>query len=173
MGPPPGGNLTYVKDLSKLGRELDQTIILDNSAMSYIFQPDNGIPITTWMENPHDRELLDLIPPLQVIAAADNVYEGIRRIGGIAALPINKNYNHFYNPYAYQAQLQAQQQQQQQQYNDNNNQANQHQQDNIDRNSSNDGQMDEPVNFSAKTQDLNENYEDDEEQEVDAIIQSY
>lgn len=87
---------------------MDQTIILDNAATSYMFQPDNGIPITTWMENPHDTELLDLIEPFRVIANSENVYEGIRRIGGIQNLPINRNlqmmqnnYNRMYPGYGY------------------------------------------------------------------------
>lgn len=33
----------YVKDLNKLGRELQQIIIVDNSPASYIFHPDNAV----------------------------------------------------------------------------------------------------------------------------------
>jgi len=33
----------YVKDLSKLGRELHQIIIVDNSPASYIFHPENAV----------------------------------------------------------------------------------------------------------------------------------
>ena len=33
----------YVKDLSKLGRELHQIIIIDNSPASYIFHPENAV----------------------------------------------------------------------------------------------------------------------------------
>jgi carboxy-terminal domain RNA polymerase II polypeptide A small phosphatase len=40
------GNL--VKDLSRLGRSLDQTAILDNSPTSYMLQPRNSIPIRSW-----------------------------------------------------------------------------------------------------------------------------
>lgn len=35
----------YVKDLNKLGRELEQIVIVDNSPASYIFHPDNAVRI--------------------------------------------------------------------------------------------------------------------------------
>lgn len=35
----------YVKDLNKLGRELQQIVIVDNSPASYIFHPDNAVSI--------------------------------------------------------------------------------------------------------------------------------
>lgn len=33
----------YVKDLNKLGRDLNQIVIVDNSPASYIFHPDNAV----------------------------------------------------------------------------------------------------------------------------------
>lgn len=41
----------YVKDLNKLGRELQQIIIIDNSPASYIFHPDNAV--STIYKNMH------------------------------------------------------------------------------------------------------------------------
>lgn len=35
----------YVKDLSRLGRDLNKVIIVDNSPASYIFHPDNAVSI--------------------------------------------------------------------------------------------------------------------------------
>lgn len=35
----------YVKDLNKLGRDLQKVIIVDNSPASYIFHPDNAVSI--------------------------------------------------------------------------------------------------------------------------------
>ncbi|KAJ1928028.1 hypothetical protein IWQ60_002443 [Tieghemiomyces parasiticus] len=55
-----GGN--YVKDLSRMGRPLTDLIIVDNSPASYAFHPNNAIPITTWFNDTHDTELLDLVP---------------------------------------------------------------------------------------------------------------
>lgn len=36
----------YVKDLSRLGRELNKVIIVDNSPASYIFHPENAVCVT-------------------------------------------------------------------------------------------------------------------------------
>ncbi|EDO49427.1 predicted protein, partial [Nematostella vectensis] len=55
----------YVKDLSKLGRDLKKVLILDNSPASYSFHPENAIPVTSWFDDPNDCELLELIPFLE------------------------------------------------------------------------------------------------------------
>lgn len=58
----------YVKDLSQVGRELRETIIIDNSPTSYIFHPQHAVPISSWFSDAHDNELLDLIPVLEDLA---------------------------------------------------------------------------------------------------------
>ncbi|CAG8674523.1 12493_t:CDS:2 [Funneliformis caledonium] len=63
----------YVKDLSQLGRELRDTIIIDNSPASYIFHQNNAVPISSWFNDPHDTELLDLIPFLEDLTTVDDV----------------------------------------------------------------------------------------------------
>jgi len=68
----------YVKDLSLLGRELKHCLILDNSPFSYMFQPDNAIPITSWFNDRNDRELFDLVSFLNTaIAECDDVVQVI------------------------------------------------------------------------------------------------
>ncbi|KIO30323.1 hypothetical protein M407DRAFT_69306 [Tulasnella calospora MUT 4182] len=52
----------YVKDLSRLGRPVEDMIILDNSPASYIFHPNNAVPVSSWFNDPHDTELTDLCP---------------------------------------------------------------------------------------------------------------
>ncbi|ORX98809.1 NIF-domain-containing protein [Basidiobolus meristosporus CBS 931.73] len=63
----------YVKDLSQLGRDIRQVMIIDNSPASYLFHPTNAVPISSWFNDPHDTELLDLIPVLEDLAEVDNV----------------------------------------------------------------------------------------------------
>ncbi|XP_044266590.1 phosphatase Herzog [Tribolium madens] len=64
----------YVKDLNKLGRELQQIVIVDNSPASYIFHPDNAVPVASWFDDMSDSELLDLIPFFEKLSKMDNVY---------------------------------------------------------------------------------------------------
>ncbi|KAG6917436.1 hypothetical protein DXG01_002522 [Tephrocybe rancida] len=63
----------YVKDLSQLGRPIADTIILDNSPASYIFHPNNAVPVSSWFNDPHDTELTDLIPFLTDLATVEDV----------------------------------------------------------------------------------------------------
>ena len=41
----------YVKDLSRIGRDLSRTIIVDNVAENFQLQPDNGIFIKSWFDD--------------------------------------------------------------------------------------------------------------------------
>ena len=47
----------YVKDLSLLNRDLSQTILVDNSPTSYMFQPKNAIACSSFIDDRRDREL--------------------------------------------------------------------------------------------------------------------
>ena len=62
--------LTYLQDLSQVGRDLRETIIIDNSPTSYIFHPQHAVPISSWFSDAHDNELLDLIPVLEDLAGS-------------------------------------------------------------------------------------------------------
>ncbi|CAG9326128.1 unnamed protein product [Blepharisma stoltei] len=66
-------NGNYVKDLSKLGRNLKDVIIIDNSPMSYSLQPYNGIPIISWFDDKEDRELEKLVPILEELTKVEDI----------------------------------------------------------------------------------------------------
>ncbi|ORY00678.1 NIF-domain-containing protein [Basidiobolus meristosporus CBS 931.73] len=64
---------SFVKDLSLLGRDLDSVIIVDNSPTSYLLHPSNAVPVSSWFNDLHDSELLDLGPFLQDIHDVEDV----------------------------------------------------------------------------------------------------
>merc|ERR1719478_645895 len=55
----------FAKDLSRLGRDLDRTLIIDNVQENFMMQPNNGIFIATWYDDPQDTALFTLIPLLE------------------------------------------------------------------------------------------------------------
>jgi len=73
-------NGLYIKDLRRIGRDLKDTIILDNNPISYIVKKENGIPIKTWHFDKGDVELVKLIPLFEYLSKVDDVRNVIRRI---------------------------------------------------------------------------------------------
>ncbi len=65
--------LSLPQDLSQLGRPIGDTIIIDNSPASYIFHPNNAVPVSSWFNDPHDTELTDLVPFLADLSQVDDV----------------------------------------------------------------------------------------------------
>ncbi|QPG74323.1 hypothetical protein FOA43_001650 [Brettanomyces nanus] len=61
----------YIKNLSQLGRPLEDVIIIDNSPASYIFHPQHSVPISSWFSDTHDCELTDLLPLLTDLAGKE------------------------------------------------------------------------------------------------------
>ncbi|XWS15881.1 hypothetical protein CRYUN_Cryun34aG0040400 [Craigia yunnanensis] len=51
----------YVKDLSKIGRDLGKVVIVDDNPKSYSLQPANAIPIKRFEDDIEDRELEKLM----------------------------------------------------------------------------------------------------------------
>ncbi|GIZ00486.1 carboxy-terminal domain RNA polymerase II polypeptide A small phosphatase 1 [Caerostris extrusa] len=68
----------YVKDLGRLGRDLHKVIIVDNSPASYIFHPDNAVPVNSWFDDMSDTELRDLIPFFEQLSKMEDVYSVLR-----------------------------------------------------------------------------------------------
>ncbi|KNC32514.1 hypothetical protein FF38_07288 [Lucilia cuprina] len=64
----------YIKDLNRLGRDLQKIVIVDNSPASYIFHPDNAVPVKSWFDDASDCELLELIPLFEKLSKVDSVY---------------------------------------------------------------------------------------------------
>lgn len=60
-------NGIYLKDLNRLGRDLARVIIVDNSAENFQLQPENGINIKTWHNDPNDNALIQLSKLLTLV----------------------------------------------------------------------------------------------------------
>ena len=71
-------NTAFVKDLSRLGRDLKDVIILDNSPIAYSLNPNNGFPISSWFEDKNDYELLQIIPILEFLSYVPDVRDYIK-----------------------------------------------------------------------------------------------
>ena len=73
-------NSSFVKDLKKLGRDLKDVVIVDNSPMAYLLNNDNGIPILTWFDDRNDRELYKIIPILEFLSLVPDVRDYIGKM---------------------------------------------------------------------------------------------
>ena len=73
-------NNAFVKDLSVIGRNMKDVIIADNSPASYLFQPENAIPILTWIDDLNDNKLYELVPVLELLSHFPDVREAIKEI---------------------------------------------------------------------------------------------
>ena len=63
----------FVNDLGLLGRDLDSVVMIDNSAISYKFQPKNGIECVPFIDNKDDKELIEIIPFMEYLSKKQDV----------------------------------------------------------------------------------------------------
>jgi RNA polymerase II subunit A small phosphatase-like protein len=66
-------NGVYVKDLSLIGRDPKDVILVDNSPNSFLLQPENAYHIKNFFDDKTDRELTRLSAFLQRITKVDDV----------------------------------------------------------------------------------------------------
>ena len=64
---------TYMKDMSKLGRRIEDVILIDNSPNSYKLQPENALPCTSWYDDLDDNELYVYMPLLKGLSTVPDV----------------------------------------------------------------------------------------------------
>ncbi|CAN3474996.1 nuclear envelope morphology protein 1 [Diutina catenulata] len=65
----------YLKDLSRFfpPEELKNVVILDNSPVSYALHETNAVMIEGWINDQHDRDLLNLLPMLRSLSHSIDV----------------------------------------------------------------------------------------------------
>ncbi len=73
-------NNAFVKDLTRLGRQMKDVIIVDNSPVAYLFQPENAMPAVSWYDDKSDTELLRIANLLERIAQEDDVRKVVRTV---------------------------------------------------------------------------------------------
>ena len=66
-------NEIFVKEMIKLGRDLKDIIIVDNSPMSYCLNPENGLPIKSWFDDKDDRDLFKISGILEFLSFVPDV----------------------------------------------------------------------------------------------------
>ena len=91
-------NKQLIKDLTKLGRDLKDIIIVDNTPSVFSLNKENGIPIPSWFEDKRDRELYNLMPILEFLSVVPDVREFIPKfvinneVSYLASLDIMRKY---------------------------------------------------------------------------------
>lgn len=70
---------SFLKDLSRIGRDAANMIIIDNSPNSYRLQPENALPVTSWYDKKDDRELYALVPVLEKLSRVGDVRYFLRQ----------------------------------------------------------------------------------------------
>ena len=81
----------FLKDLSKLGREISKICIIDNNRDNFGLQPLNGLHISTFIGDQNDKELLMLCNDLMKIAKSNK--KDIRPIIKEINETMNKRYS--------------------------------------------------------------------------------
>ena len=64
----------YIKDLRIFAnRNIEDIVIVDNSAYCFGYQLENGIPIISWFDDVNDRELYKLIDYIKILAQVPDI----------------------------------------------------------------------------------------------------
>jgi CTD small phosphatase-like protein 2 len=82
----------YIKDLSRLGRDLRRMIIVDNVPENFQLQQDNGIFITSWFDDVTDTALTELGSILKDIGSrkVKDLREELRRFRDMNQTPVSE-----------------------------------------------------------------------------------
>ena len=91
-------NMGFVKDLSKIGRDLNKVVMIDNIVENFRLQPNNGLWTTTWTEDIKETQLQDMCRILLEIYSykPNDIRLYIKKIKDEVSIKLNKNIQ---NPY--------------------------------------------------------------------------
>lgn len=69
-----------LNNLSRLARNLKDTIIIDNSPVAYLMHPECALPISSWYDDMDDTELFMLSPILEELSKVEDVRTVLKSI---------------------------------------------------------------------------------------------
>ena len=89
----------YIKDLRILGRDMNYTFLVDNSAISFAFNIENGIPALPFYDDDNDEFLLRLYDYIKKLNQSDNPLQVNEREFKLKEITTSSiiDYLHFYN----------------------------------------------------------------------------
>ncbi|KAJ3272699.1 Nuclear envelope morphology protein 1 [Terramyces sp. JEL0728] len=76
---------SFMKDLQLVEQDLSKVILIDNAPFCFGINPDNGVPIETWINNTKDECLLDLLPFLDALRFTEDVRSVLSLRAGLSA----------------------------------------------------------------------------------------
>ncbi len=77
----------FVKDLRCVqGLDLSRAVLVDNSPLSFIFQPNNGILVSSWFDDAEDTALNSVLQLLHYLATEDDVRHVLRDLFGLVTI---------------------------------------------------------------------------------------
>lgn len=72
--------LQCVKDMARLNRDLARTVLVDDTPLAFLHQPDNGVPVLGFRGDPDDQLLSEaVLPMLQTLAREGDVRPFLRK----------------------------------------------------------------------------------------------
>ncbi|KAI9243941.1 NLI interacting factor-like phosphatase-domain-containing protein [Sporodiniella umbellata] len=71
-------NGNFLKDITLAENDLNKVCLIDNSTVAFDLYKENGIALPTWISNPNDESLLDLLPFLDALRFAADVRSILR-----------------------------------------------------------------------------------------------
>ncbi len=77
----------FVKDLRCVeGLDLSRAVLVDNSPLSFIFQPNNGILVSSWFDDAEDAALNSVLQLLRYLTSEDDVRPVLRDLFGLGTI---------------------------------------------------------------------------------------
>ncbi len=77
----------FVKDLRCVqGLDLSRAVLVDNSPLSFIYQPNNGILVSSWFDDIEDTALNSVLQLLHYLASEDDVRTVLQDLFGLGTI---------------------------------------------------------------------------------------